>query len=334
MLIGNFVGRKATEFTMQKTINPSTEGLTKRKDKIVYGIKREISKNLELYILAIPIVAFYLLFCYKPMYGAYMAFTDYSPKSGIFGSPFVGLKHFRTFFTGIYFKRLIFNTLNISLQSIFFGFPAPIILALLMNEIRNRYYQRTIQTITYLPHFISLVVICGMIKDFVSDTGFIGTIVNQLTGNDRSLLSVPEYFVPIYVISDIWQGMGWGSIVYLAALTGIDQQLYEAAQIDGAGRLRQTFHITIPGIMPIVVIMLILRMGSILSVGYEKVILLYNEYIYSTSDVISTYVYRKGLLDRDFSFSSAVGLFNSVISMLFVFGSNRLSRKVNDYGLW
>ena len=185
-----------------------------------------------------------------------------------------------------------------------------------------------------MPHFISVVVICSMIKSFVSDTGIIGSFVNYLTGGDSSLLNVPAYFVPIYVLSEIWQEIGWGSIVYISALMGIDQELYEAAQIDGAGRLKQTIHITLPGIRSTIVVMLIIRLGNILGVGYEKIILLYNEAIYSTSDVISSFVYRKGLLEMNYSYSVAVGLFNSVISMVFLFGSNWLSKKFQETALW
>ena len=210
----------------------------------------------------------------------------------------------------------------------------PIILALMINEVRKKWFVRTVQTCTYLPHFISLVVICSMIKDFVAETGVIGSVVCALTGRDSSLLNDPNLFVPIYVISDIWQGAGWSSIVYLAALMGIDQQLYEAAQIDGAGRWKQTLHVTLPGILPTVVIMLVLRMGNILNVGYEKIILLYNDAILSTSDVISSYVYRQGLQQSDYSYSTAVGLFNSVINLVFLFGANFLSKKATGSSLW
>jgi putative aldouronate transport system permease protein len=297
-------------------------------------LRRDFSRNYELYILAIPIVLYYLYFCYKPMTGVYMAFTEYTAKGGVYGSPFVGLKNFEEFFGSMYFGRLLKNTFIISGTSIIFGFPAPIILALLMNEIRNKHFCKTVQTISYLPHFISMVVVCSMIKTFVSDTGVIGSFVNSFTGGDASLLNAPENFVPIYVISGIWQEVGWGSIIYFSALMGIDQQLYEAAEIDGAGRWKQTLHITIPGIAPTIIVMLILKLGSILGLGYEKIILLYNEAIYSTSDVISTFVYRKGLLEFDYSYSVAVGLFNSAVNMIFLFGSNWLSKKVQNTGLW
>ncbi len=260
---------------------------------------------------------------------------DYSPRRGISGSTWVGLQHFMNFFQSIYFKRLLGNTLKISLATIVFGFPAPIILALLMNELRSKKFARVTQTITYMPHFISTVVICSMIREFVKPEGFITQIlVNFFNYGGKNLLSQPENFLPIYVISDIWQGVGWGSIVYLAALTAVDTELYEAAQIDGAGRWKQMLHITLPGILPTIIIMLIMRLGQVMSVGYEKIILLYNEGIYETADVISTYVYRMGLVDRQYSFSAAVGLFNSVVNFLLVILANRISKKVSDTSLW
>lgn len=297
-------------------------------------LRSDFRRNYELYLLAIPVVAFFLIFCYKPMYGAIMAFKDFVPSKGIMGSPWAGLKHFEAFFHSMYFPRLMKNTIIISVSSIVVGFPAPIILALMMNEVRCRGFARTVQTCTYLPHFISMVVICGMLKDFVADTGVIGNWICSITGRDSSLLNDPKLFVPIYVLSDVWQGAGWGSIVYLAALMGIDQQLYEAAQIDGAGRWKQTLHVTLPGILPTIVVMLILRMGNMLNVGFEKIILLYNDAIYSTADVISTFVYRKGLQEFNYSFSTAVGLFNSAINLVFLFGANFLSKRVTGSSLW
>jgi len=210
----------------------------------------------------------------------------------------------------------------------------PIILALLMNEIRSNAFKRTVQTISYIPHFISMVVICGMIKTFTSDIGIITDLVVALGGDRVSLLTKPDAFVPIYIISDIWQGVGWGSIIYLSALTNINQELYEAATIDGANRWQQTLHVTLPGIAPTIIIMLILRLGSVLSVGYEKIILLYNEITRETADVISSFVYRKGLQEMSWSYSSAVGLFNSVVNFGFIIGTNAISRRVSDTSLW
>lgn len=297
-------------------------------------IRKDFKRNKELYLIALPVVVYYLIFHYKPMYGAIIAFKEFIPMKGIMGSPWVGLTHFKDFFGSIYFWRILGNTLRISTTSIIFGFPAPIILALLMNELRVKWFSRTVQTITYLPYFISMVVICGMLKDFVSDRGVISSIVAIFTGSHENLLIIPKYFVPLFVGSDIWQGVGFGSIIYLAALMSIDQDQYEAAAIDGAGKWRQMINITIPGLIPTIVIMFILRIGGILNVGFEKIILLYNPVIYETSDVISSFVYRKGLLEFNFSYSSAVGLFNSLINFIFLFSANWISRKVNDTSLW
>jgi putative aldouronate transport system permease protein len=250
------------------------------------------------------------------------------------GSEWIGFKNFQMFFNDIYFFRIIKNTLTISITSIIFGFPAPIILALLINELRSKKFSRLVQTITYLPYFISIVVISGIIKEFVSDQGVITSVFKFFTHESNNMLSNPKLFVPIFVGSDIWQGIGWGSIIYLAALTSIDQEIYEAASIDGANRWKQVIHVTIPGILPTIVTMFILRMGGILNVGFEKIILLYNPVIYETSDVISSYVYRRGLQEFSFSFSSAVGLFNSVINFIFLISANWLSRKFNDTSLW
>lgn len=305
-----------------------------RESTFVYRIKKDILQNKELYILAIPIVLFYLLFHYKPMYGAIIAFKDFTPARGIMASPWVGFKHFRDFFSSIYFGRVLRNTLRISISEIIFGFPAPIILALLINELKSKAFSRIVQTITYMPHFISLVVICGMIKQFTSDSGFITQLLSYVGFQKQTMLNNPRLFVPIYVISGIWQNVGWGSIIYLAALTGIDQELYDAAKIDGAGRWKQTLYVTIPGLLPTIIILFILRTGSILSVGSEKIILLYNPAIYETADVISSYVYRQGLLNSDWSYSTAVGLFNSVVNFALVVFVNWLSRRTSEVSLW
>ncbi|BCJ93017.1 sugar ABC transporter permease [Anaerocolumna cellulosilytica] len=296
---------------------------------------RKIKRNKELYLIILPVIIYYLLFHYKPMYGIIIAFQDFSPRRGVSGSPFVGFDNFMTFFNSIYFGRVLRNTLTISLSTLLFGFPAPIILALLINELRGKVFSRTVQTITYMPHFISMVVMCAMIREFVKSDGFITEIlVNLFSYSGKDLLSKANAFTPIYVISNIWQGVGWGSIVYLAALTGIDTQLYEAAKVDGAGRWKQTLHITIPCLMPTIIIMFIMRMGQVMSVGYEKIILLYNEGIFEKADVISTYVYRMGLLQRQYSFSTAVGLFNSIINFALVILANRISKKLNETSLW
>lgn len=294
----------------------------------------DIRKHKMVYLMALPVILFYFIFHYIPMYGAVIAFQNYNPADGILGSQWVGLANFREFFQSRIFVRVLTNTLRISVTSLIFGFPAPIILALLLNELRNKAFTRVTQTITYLPHFISLVVICGMIKDFTTEKGIITQICCLFGMQQQSMLNNPGMFVPIYVISDIWQGVGWGSIVYLAALTGIDQELYEAAKVDGAGKFRQMLSITLPGIAPTIVVMLILRMGSLVSVGYEKIILLYNPLTYEVADVISSYVYRRGLEDFAWSFSTAVGLFNSLINGILIFGTNLISRKINGNSIW
>lgn len=297
-------------------------------------LQRDLTKNWDAYLLLIPAILFYLLFCYKPMYGVIIAFKNYSPGKGILNSDWVGLKHFISFFKSYYFGRLLRNTLTISLSSLVFGFPMPIIFALLLNEVHNNKFKRTIQTVTYMPHFISMVVMCSLVRMFVADTGIIVQLMAKFGFEPVALLSKKAYFVPIYVISGIWQGFGWDSIIYLSALTAIDPGLYEAATIDGANRWKQTLHVTLPGIMGTVIILLILRMGSIMSVGYEKIILLYNEGIYETADVISTFVYRMGIGQAQYSYSTAVGLFNSVINFLIVFTFNKISRKVSEISLW
>ncbi|MBR5157219.1 MAG: sugar ABC transporter permease [Clostridia bacterium] len=309
-------------------------GTLPKKNTLGVRIGKEWRENYELYIMFLPALVYYLIFSYKPMYGALMAFQNYAPAKGIWGSDWVGFKHFMDFFKSYYFVRVIRNTVTISVNSILFGFTTPIILALLINELQNMKMKRLVQTVSYLPHFISTVVICGMIKKFTLDTGIVNDIVALFGGERVTFLNKPEYFVPVYIISDIWQGVGWGSIIYLAALSGISQELYEAAMIDGAGRWRQTIHVTIPGILPTIITMLILRMGRILSVGYEKIILLYNPMTMETADIISSFVYRKGLQEQNLSFSTAVGLFNSAINLTLLMITNKISKKVNDTALW
>lgn len=295
---------------------------------------KDIRMHKGAYLIVLPVVVFYILFHYKPMYGLIIAFKNYSPAKGIMGSSWAGFKHFEDFLTNPYFWRLMRNTLTISLSNLIFSFPAPIILALLLNEIKNKAFLRGSQMIMYIPHFISLVVICGMIINFTDLDGVINDLLNVFGIERKAYLNYPQYFVPIYVISDIWQGIGWNSIIYMAALTGIDTSLYEAATIDGAGRWKQTLHVTIPGILPTIIIMLLMRIGNLLSVGYEKVILLYNPLTYETADIISTYVYRKGLLEQNYSFSTAVGLFNSIISFILLIGANTLSKRCGEGSLW
>lgn len=244
------------------------------------------------------------------------------------------MQHFKDYLSSYYFWRLIKNTLRISLTNLIVGFPAPIIFALLVNEVRNNKFKKTIQTISYLPHFVSMVVICGLVKLFVGQGGLITQFFMLFGRPDEPMLADPNLFVPIYVISGVWASIGWGSILYLSALSGINEELYEAAEIDGANRWKQTIHVTLPGISTTIITKLLLDAGHMLSVGYEKIILLYNEKIYETADVISSFTYRRGLLDFQWSFSTAVGLFNSVINFILINVFNKISKKVTEVGLW
>ncbi len=298
------------------------------------NIEKEFRKNGALYLIVLPVIIFYFIFHYMPMYGVLMAFQDFSPRLGISGSQWIGFTHFINFFKSSDCSRVIGNTLKISLSCLVFEFPAPIIMAILLNELKGNKFKRSVQTISYLPHFISLVVICGMIKTFVSADGIIGSVINKFTGEGSSLLAQGNKFLPIYVISNIWQTMGWESIIYLAALMGVDPQLYEAADLDGAGKFLKIFKITIPSISMTIVTMFILRVGKIMNVGYEKIILLYNPAIYDKSDVISSFVYRVGFTNQNWSYSAAVGFLNSMVNMILLLITNTVSKKVSDTGLW
>ena len=302
-----------------------------------YELIEEIKAHKFTYVITVPVLLYYLLFYLKPIYGLLIAFKDYSFVKGIFGSPWAdnfGFEHFITFLKDPYFFRLLKNTLAISCLGLLFDFPSAIILALLINEVRSAKYKKVIQTCTYLPHFISIMVLCSMIHTFTGRDGFINDII-AMFGAERSYLLVkPELFRPIFIISGIWQGVGWNSIIYLSALSAIDPQLYEAASIDGASKIKQIFHVTLPGIIPTITIMFIMRTGSLLTVGYEKIILLYNDMTLETADVISSYVYRRGLLNADYSYSAAVGMFNSVINLIILCFTNSVCKRMNETALW
>src|SRR5205809_207146 len=269
-----------------------------------------------------PVVLYYLIFHYGPRYGAVIAFQDFNPVKGVVGSKWIGLQNFQDFFASVYFARLMVNTVAISVLDLVFGFPAPIILALLLNELRWNPFKGLVQTVTYLPHFISVVVVVGMLFDFFARDGLVNDLI--ASASPTAFMQSPEWFRQLFVGSGIWQQVGWGSIVYLAAIANIDPQLYDAAKVDGANRFRLIRHVTLPGILPVIVILLILRLGSIMSVGYEKILLMYNPLTYETADVISTYVFRRGILQADFSFSAAVGLFNSLSSPTLLSGHRGL----------
>lgn len=297
-------------------------------------VAKDLSRNRYIYLMLLPVVLYYLVFHYGPMYGTLMAFQDFNVVKGIWGSTWIGFENFTTFFRSIYFGRLVRNTLAINVLELIFAFPAPIVLALLLNEITSSWFKRTVQTITYLPHFVSLVVVIGMMTDFLARDGLVNNMLGAFGIPATPFLQRADMYWGLFVGSGIWQGVGWGSIVYLAAITNIDPTLYEAATVDGASRWQQLWHITVPGIMATIIIFLILRIGSMMSVGYEKTILMYNSMTYETADVINSYVYRKGILNADYGFSAAVGLFNSAINFGLLLLANRLSKRISEMGLF
>lgn len=295
---------------------------------------KKMKRYRYIYIMLLPVVAYYLIFHYSSMYYAVIAFLDYKPMKGISGSKFIGLDNFYEFLTGVYAWRVIRNTLLINLYQILFSFTASIVFALMINQMMDGPYKSLIQTVTYMPHFISIVVVCGLLAEFCESDGLINDIRAFLGLERTSLLAQPKYFRTIFVGSDIWQHVGWGTIIYLATLSGVNQSLHEAAVIDGAGRMRRILHVNLPAIMPVIVIQLIMRVGRMMLVGFDKVILLYSPAAYETAVVISSYVYRRGLYDMDYSYGAAVGLFNSGINLMILIGANAFSRRVTGNSLW
>jgi len=293
-----------------------------------------IKQHPWFYVMIIPALAYFIVFHYAPMYGVIIAFQDYKPFKGISGSAWVGIKHFHDFITGPFFWRLIRNTLSINIGMLLFGFPLPILFALLLNEVRSVGFKRVVQTITYMPHFVSSVVVCGLMVLFCRSDGILTYVLKFVGFPESNLLTYKQYFQGLYIGMNIWQELGWDSIIYFAALTSIDVSLYEAARVDGAGRWRQMWHITLPGIAPTVVILLILRIGNLMSLGWDRIYLLYNDMVMETADVISTYVYRTGMLQVQYSYATAVGLMNSLVNIVLLFSANYISRKVTDSSLW
>lgn len=283
----------------------------------------------------LPVLVFFLVFHYAPMYGVQIAFKKFSAVRGIVGSPWRGLYYFQQFFDSYLFGELIGNTLGLSLYSLAVGFPTPILLALMMNELRSERVKRVVQTITYAPHFISMVVMCSMIILFLSpSSGVLNRIIELLGGQSVYFMGKPEYFKTIYVLSGVWQNTGWSSIIYMAALSGIDPQLHEAATIDGASRLQRVWHINLPGILPTAVILLIMNCGSLMSIGFEKAFLLMNDLNRAAAEIISTFVYQRGLIDRNYSSAAAIGLFNSAINLVLLLVVNTIARRISDTSLW
>lgn len=307
----------------------------KTTDNFLRRLKKDLKVNYLLYLLVLPGVAYYIIFCYVPMPGVMMAFVDYKSKLGFLGSPWVGLKHFQRFFNSYYFGVLIKNTLGISIYSLLAGFPIPIIFALMLNYLNVKWLKKTVQMVSYAPHFISTVVICGMLTMFLNqETGIVNQLLSKLGFETMGFLAEPKYFKSIYVWSDVWQGMGWSAIIYISALAGVDYELHEAAIMDGATKIQRMLHIDIPSIKSTILMLLILQFGSLMSVGFEKVYFLTNPRNQSAANIISTYVYQVGMLDHDYGFSTAVGLFNSLVNMILLITVNRISRKAADESLF
>ena len=306
-----------------------------RKESRLAWLFRRLGESWQFYLLVLPALIYVIIFCYIPMYGVQIAFRDFRFKLGIVNSPWVGLKYFYQFFSTTTFWQLLRNTVSLSVFSLVAGFPIPIILAIMLNEVRGQKFKKSVQMITYAPHFISTVVMCSMIILFLNeDNGLINHLVALFGGNRIPFLAKQEYFQPIYVISNIWQEAGWGTIIYIAALSGVDPSVVESAVIDGAGRFRKIWHIDLPSIRPTIVILLILNAGGIMNVGFEKVLLLQNALNMQTADVISTYVYRVGLTGGQYSYTAAIGLFNSIVNVLLLVAVNAIANKVSEVSLW
>lgn len=308
----------------------------RRKNNKFLQTLSQIKKTKYLQMLAIPGIIYYIIFRYIPMYGVIIAFKDYNMRLGILDSPWVGFEHFIRFFNHPHFFRLMKNTILINIYSLIFAFPAPIILALFLNEVKNGFYKRFVQTVSYLPHFISTVSIVGMLFMFLSpSTGFVNRILTNVFGIEPIYFIVePRWFRTIYIASGIWSGVGWGAIIYLAALSNVGAELYEAARIDGATRIQMMRHVSIPCILPTIVVLLIFEIGGMLSVGADKMLLMQTPLTYEVSDVISTYVYRRGIVHAEYSFSAAVGLFNSVVNLMLISIANFIAKKTTESSLW
>jgi len=314
---------------MQNKSNATTTGIRKN---IWYYLKID----RQLILMSIPMIAFYMIFVYYPMYGASIAFKDFSPALGINGSPWVGLKYFYQVFENPFFIRLMRNTFIIGLYSLVWGFPVPIIFALCVNEITKVKYKKVVQTVSYMPFFISVVVVVGLLYNFLSPTyGVVNTMYTSLTGNDPiNFMNSKQWFRTLYIGSGIWQTFGWNSIIYLAALAGIDPQLYDSADIDGASRMQKVVHITLPSIRNTIIILFILSLGGVMNTGFEKIILMYSPSTYEVADVLQTFTYRKGIVEANFSFGAAMGLFNSLINVIFLCAANWISKRVSEVSLW
>lgn len=296
--------------------------------------KLEILTNKWLYLMFLPVLIWYLLFAYLPMGGMVIAFQKYDIVKGISKSAWVGLTNFKVLFSDPYFPRLFTNTITLNILGLIVGFPLPIILAIAFNEIKRKTFKKITQTISYLPYFISSVVVMSMVIQFVSNSGLINMVLNKLGHENINFLQLPQYFRSIFITTGIWQGTGFGAIIYMAALAGISTEQYEAATVDGAGKFQKMLYITLPGLAPTIVIMLLINLGSILNVGHERIILLYNPAIYETADVFNTYVYREGLENRRYSYAQAMSIFQNTVGFALVYLANKITRKLDGTTLW
>ena len=297
-------------------------------------VMKQIARSKYLYLLFFLPLIYFIVFKYGAMMWLTIAFKNFKATRGLWGSAWVGFKYFEKFLTDAYFWKLVRNTVVLNVYGLIFSFPAAIILALMINEVRNRRFKKIVQTVSYMPYFISTVAVCGLITTFLSSSGLITTALKALTGQTYSLLTDAGAFRSIYIISDIWQHVGWGSIIYLAALTGIDPGLYEAAEIDGASRLQQTLHVSLPCIASVIAIQFLLTVGRMMDIGYEKILLLYTGSTYETADVISTYLYRRTIIQADYSYGAAISLFQAVLSLVLVASANKVAKKIGSASLW
>lgn len=301
-------------------------------------LRKNVKRDKYLILMMVPVVLYYLIFCYLPMTGLWISFTDFKPGQGIAGlftGEFVGLKWFKQFFGSPYAWRLVRNTFLLSFYSLVFGFPIPILFAVCITQIRSKFLQKGAQVITYLPYFISTVVIAGMVINFLSpSSGIINQFIQMFGGEPINFMGLPQYFRAIYVISGSWQSFGFNSIIFVAAIMGISPELYEAMRVDGANKRQIIWRLVLPSIKPTIILLLIMNLGKILNVGFEKVYLMYNSGIYETADVIQTYVYRQGIGSHNYSYATAVGLFNSLVGFVLVFLANRVSRKLTETSIW
>lgn len=313
----------------------ATAALTPSRNSRGRRLLKQMAKRYDLYLMLLLPVAWYLLFHYGPLYGLQIAFKNFNPGKGILGSKWVGFDHFERFFDSYYFGRLLWNTLTINLFSLLIAFPIPILLALIVTEIRSKRYSKLLQNITYMPHFISVVVIVGILTVFLSPTtGPINKLIEAFGGSSVNFMQSAGWFKTIYISSNIWQSMGWQSIIYIAALSGVNPDLYEAAKIDGASRIRRIWHVSLPGIIPVIVILLILDVGHFMNIGFEKILLMQNNLNIESSDVISTFVYTTGILKGEYGYTAAIGLFNSIINLILLILVNRFARKTSETSLW